>query len=203
MWFSTITNLPCHRVVNICGNVTFIAIASWESLDLPSSTIRTIVFIQKAYRAVCISRVDVSKWTLSPSAALVLWVESSTTALFLFGRSEPSNHIKRTCSCAVLKLSRGRITRARFWKPYWHDIASHEQCSPADTQVESPVGEERTRQTEVNMHDLLDKTQRGSCVLSYLPMAIYWTAKLYSSVSFGTLRKLLRVTSIVSTETRG
>ena len=41
-----------------------------------------------------------------------------------------------------------------------HDIASHEQCSTADRQIENPVGEEQARQTEVNVHDLLDKNQR-------------------------------------------
>ena len=47
-----------------------------------------------------------------------------------------------------------------------HDIASHEQCSTADRQIENPVGEEQARQTEVIMHDSLDKNQRGGCVLA-------------------------------------
>ena len=46
------------------------------------------------------------------------------------------------------------------------DIASHEQCSTADRQTENSAGEEQARQTEVNMHDSLDKNQREGCVFN-------------------------------------
>ena len=88
---------------------------------------------------------NLPEWQWCPSYCSLLSVES------LFGRSGPTNHIKRTCSCADLKQSRERITHRGFAK---HDIeASHERCS-VDRQVETPVRKEQARQAEVNMHDL-------------------------------------------------